>query len=37
MLSCRWPGHITEMDSFPLQLDSVPELADRMSFSTQQV
>jgi hexosaminidase len=29
--------HITEMDSFPLVLDSVPQLAKTQSFSSQQV
>ena len=29
--------HITEMDSFPLVLDSVPQLAENQSFSSQQV
>lgn len=29
--------HITEMDSFPLVLDSVPQLAKNQSFSSQQV
>ena len=29
--------HITEMDSFPLVLDSVPQLAQKQSFSSQQV
>jgi hexosaminidase len=29
--------HITEMDSFPLELDSVPQLAAQQAFSRQQV